>query len=240
MVSDGLVMTETGTPTGLVKPQPTQKAPNSTRRRGRPPSNAALSVDEDRLLAAVFKMFSMRGYDATLLRELSRELGVSHNLLNVRFGKKRDIWMAAVDWRFARASQNVIAAFEGTGGPEERLRSLIARFCEWAVVNPDVMSLSYWEGQEASWRLDHIVDEFIAPFKLRLDALLEELRLERADHQISTPAVMAMLVQGVGFYFAARPLQEKLGDEKNLSEEHQLAQARILGDFITSGLLSRG
>ena len=63
-------------------------------------------------------MFAERGYDATTVRKLARDLGVSHNLLNVRFGLKANLWKAAVDWRMAEASTTVVAAFDGQGDAE--------------------------------------------------------------------------------------------------------------------------
>ncbi|MBB3981990.1 AcrR family transcriptional regulator [Sphingobium fontiphilum] len=57
---------------------------------GRPALNAARAVDEDKLLGLAFATFAERGYEGTTLRDLSKRLGVSHNLLNVRFGRKED------------------------------------------------------------------------------------------------------------------------------------------------------
>ncbi|MBU0776266.1 MAG: TetR/AcrR family transcriptional regulator, partial [Alphaproteobacteria bacterium] len=82
------------------------------RTRGRPALNAAHALDEDKLLALAFATFAERGYEATTLRDLSKRLGVSHNLLNVRFGRKEDLWIRAVDWRMAQASPFVEAAFD--------------------------------------------------------------------------------------------------------------------------------
>jgi AcrR family transcriptional regulator len=210
----------------------------TARRRGRPASDTAHSIDESILLAAAFAMFAERGYDATTLRELARDLGVSHNLLNVRFGLKANLWKAAVDWRLAEASKSVVAAFDGEGDAEQRLRELIRRFCEWATENRDIVGISYHEGQRDSWRLDYIVDAFIRPFQKRLDGLIEAVRARRPVHALSTTALMALLVQGVGFYFAARPLQRRLGDPADAAPETVLLQARQFADFLTNGLLA--
>jgi AcrR family transcriptional regulator len=183
-------------------------------------------------------MFAERGYDATTLRELARDLGVSHNLLNVRFGLKANLWRAAVDWRMVEASTSVVAAFDGEGDAEQRLRDLVRRFCEWATENRDIVAISYHEGQRDSWRLEYIVQTFIRPFQVRLDALIDEVRAVRPVHALSTTALMALLVQGVGFYFAARPLQIRLGETSDASRETELVEARQFANFLIGGLLT--
>ncbi len=208
------------------------------RRRGRPPIDTAHAIDESVFLAAAFSMFAERGYDATTLRELARDLGVSHNLLNVRFGLKASLWRAAVDWRMADASTTVVAAFDADGDAEQRLRDLVCRFCEWATENRDIVAISYHEGQRDSWRLEYIAQTFIRPFQIRLDALIDEVRAMRPVHALSTTALMALLVQGVGFYFAATPLQLRLGETSDTSRETALSQARQFADFLIGGLLT--
>ncbi len=208
------------------------------RRRGRPAVDTAHAIDESVFLAAAFSMFAERGYDATTLRELARDLGVSHNLLNVRFGLKANLWRAAVDWRMVEASTSVVAAFDGEGDAEQRLRDLVRRFCEWATENRDIVAISYHEGQRDSWRLEYIVQTFIRPFQVRLDALIDEVRAVRPVHALSTSALMALLVQGVGFYFAARPLQIRLGEISDASRETELVEARQFANFLIGGLLT--
>ena len=205
------------------------------RRRGRPAVDTANAIDESVFLAAACTMFAERGYDSTTLRELARDLGVSHNLLNVRFGLKANLWRAAVE-----ASTSVVAAFEGDGDAEQRLRDLVRRFCEWATENRDIVSISYHEGQRDSWRLEYIAQTFIRPFQARLDALIDEVRAVRPVHALSTTALMALLVQGVGFYFASKPLQMRLGESSDVSHETALVQARQFADFLIGGLLTTG
>ena len=210
------------------------------RRRGRPAVDTANAIDESVFLAAACTMFAERGYDSTTLRELARDLGVSHNLLNVRFGLKANLWRAAVDWRMVEASTSVVAAFEGDGDAEQRLRDLVRRFCEWATENRDIVSISYHEGQRDSWRLEYIAQTFIRPFQARLDALIDEVRAVRPVHALSTTALMALLVQGVGFYFASKPLQMRLGESSDVSHETALVQARQFAYFLIGGLLTTG
>ena len=207
------------------------------RTRGRPALNAAQAVDEDKLLGVAFAAFAERGYEGTTLRDLSRRLGVSHNLLNVRFGRKEDLWIRALDWRMAQASPFVEAAFDEPADPEVRLRHLIQRFCLWATRNGDIVALTNVEGCRSTWRLDHIVEHFVLPFQRRLDALLDAVRLRRPVHDLSTAALMALLVQGVGYYFCAVPMQQRLGAGHEVDETHAAGQAERLATFLLAALL---
>jgi AcrR family transcriptional regulator len=207
------------------------------RRRGRPPQDGLEAVDEAVMLSLAFKTFAERGYDGTTLRDLSKQLGVSHNLLNVRFGKKSDLWMAAVDWRLKTASPFVTAAFDVQGDDETRLRQLVVLFCRWATTNQDIVGLSYFEGRLDTWRLDYIAERFILPFKRRLDDLLDSVKKSRPVSDISTPALMAVLVQGVGYFFESRPLQTRLGVDLGASQEALNRQADLLAEFLLAGLL---
>lgn len=207
------------------------------RTRGRPALNAAHALDEDKLLALAFATFAERGYEATTLRGLSKRLGVSHNLLNVRFGRKEDLWIRAVDWRMAQASPFVEAAFDEPADPEVRLRHLIQRFCLWATDNGDIVALTNVEGCRSTWRLDHIVEQFVLPFQRRLDGLLDAVRLQRPVHGLSTAALMALLVQGVGYYFCAVPMQERLGAGREVDDVHAAEHADRLAAFLLAALL---
>src|ERR1700749_4378222 len=102
--------------------------PASSRRRGRPIQNGEAAVNKADLLSLAFRTFAERGYEGTTLRELSKRLGISHNLINVRFGKKAEVWRQAVDWRFSTASLVVWAPLFETADDETKLRHLIHGF----------------------------------------------------------------------------------------------------------------
>jgi AcrR family transcriptional regulator len=207
------------------------------RRRGRPPQNGHAAVDEIDLLSLTFRTFAERGYEGTTLRDLSKQLGISHNLMNVRFGKKAELWKRAVDWRLGTASLTVTPAFDEVADDETRLRHLIHRFCHWATEHPDIVGLTHVEGRRDTWRIDYIAERFIIPFKRRLDLLLGRMAAQRPVANISTAALMAILVQGVGYYFGAVPLQRRIGAGEEVSPQNAPRQAALMADFLLAGLL---
>src|SRR5271170_2903562 len=209
-----------------------------SRRRGRPRADAAHAVPEARVLNLAFQTFARRGFEGTTLRALAKQLGVSHNLLNVRFGTKSNLWRRAVDARVAEAAPPVYAAFDAPGlNDETRLRQFVHRFCLWALENPELVGITNVECRHASWRLDHIVDSYLLPFKQRLDALMQRVAAIRPVRPLSTPALMSILVQGVGFYFASRPMLERVGAAREIAASHLDAQVTLFSEFILAGLL---
>lgn len=208
------------------------------RRRGRPPSDAQHAVSESHLLNEAFFAFARYGYEGMTLRALAKQLGVSHNLINVRFGTKADLWRCAVDAQTAIAAPPVYAAFDAPGlTAEAQLRQLMHGFCRWAHDNPEFVSMTYVEGRHASWRLDYLVESYILPFKKRFDDLLKAVATERPVTPLTTPALMSILVAGVGFYFAAGPTLAGLGASHEIAPGNVDRQIGALAEFILAALL---
>ena len=206
------------------------------RRRGRPAP--ATAVREDRMLDQAFERFAALGYEGATVRELAKQLGVSQNLLNVRFGSKAELWRRAIDSRVARFGGPVFAAFdELPNDPEARLRLVVHRFCAWAAANPDWVGITHIEGRRATWRLAYIADLYILPFKQRLDALFREVAAIRPLRPVSTSAFMALLVEGAGFYFASRPLLDLIGEPEERGDGGLEMRVAQLAEFLLGGLL---
>ena len=219
-------------------PLSSSAGPPPPRRRGRPPADAAAAIPEERVLQIAFESFAECGYEGTVVRELAKQLGVSHNLINVRFGSKAELWRRAVDWRVARFGGPVLSVFDRTDlEPEARLRLLVARFCAWAADNPSFVGISYAECRRDTWRLDYLVGLYLAPFKDSLDALVADVRARRPMRSISTAAFMAMLVQGVGFYFASAPMLAALGSGDEADPQAIPQRVGEFAELLLAGLL---
>ena len=217
---------------------PRSASQTKERRRGRPKADAKESVDEAQLLRTAFATFASRGYDASTMRGMARDLKVSHNLLNVRFGRQSELWKAAVEWRLREASRDVEPAFTAQGSPEERLRDLVHRFCRWAVVNSDVVAISYREGQQESWRLDYLIAHFVQPFQIRLQELLQTVaQVHPFPAPISSGALLALLVHGVGSFFALDALHARLLSGLDAEAAGDEAQVHAMAEFLLAGLL---
>ncbi len=80
------------------------------RRAGRPSRDEPPAVTREAIIVAARRSIAARGYDATSVRGLARELGVSLSAVQHHFPRKEDLWAGVVET--ARA-QGVPEAEEG-------------------------------------------------------------------------------------------------------------------------------
>ncbi|GAB4206373.1 MAG: TetR/AcrR family transcriptional regulator [Roseiflexaceae bacterium] len=87
----------------------------------------ASSNRKDQILQAAEKLFSQRGYHATTMREIARELQIEGGSLYTHIAGKHDLLYAIVlrgSQQFLSAAREVTAA---GGSPREQLRALMRR-----------------------------------------------------------------------------------------------------------------
>ena len=111
---------------------------STARRPGRPRAeDAPLSVDD--MLKAALGVFATHGYDGVSVSALSRDLGVSHNLLHQRFGSKEGLWYAAVDWGFGGLADELARAADPTlTDPFDQLAVILRRASELKRLNQEL------------------------------------------------------------------------------------------------------
>jgi AcrR family transcriptional regulator len=148
---------------------------SKTSRRGRPRAEDSPASSDEIFLAAL-RAFATRGYDGTSVRELNQQLGVSHNLLNRRFGSKEQLWRATVDhWIGDVVAELATVISDDEGDPLETLRRLIIRFIEVQARRPELARLMNIESSIDGPRLRYLFDQFISPWAATADHLTEEL-----------------------------------------------------------------
>jgi TetR/AcrR family transcriptional regulator len=113
---------------------------SGSRGRGRPPSGA--EIESAVPLRAALAAFAERGYDGVSVRELGRELRISHAQLNARFGSKRNLWYAAVSHVLSALDQDLraVARRLETDGLEA-LREAIVRHVTFAAAHPELLRI---------------------------------------------------------------------------------------------------
>jgi AcrR family transcriptional regulator len=214
------------------------KSKELQRSRGRPPANAQSSIPEPRILQSALQAFAQWGYNGMTMSALARRLKVSHNLLHIRFGGKEELWRRSIDARVAIAFAPVLTVFDMAElDAEGKLRELVLRHCQWTFDNPELVSITHFEGRHSSWRLDYLVDAYVLPFTKRLETLLKEVSAVRSLSPVSTFWLMSMIGQGVGFYLAAGPMLARLGAAREIGKKHRNEVVQKSTDFILAALL---
>ena len=213
----------------------------SARSRGRPPAGEPTALPTERLLAAALDAFADRGYEGTSVRELARELGVSHNLIPQRIGSKADLWRAAVDHGFGRLMVAMTMTFEDEVPEDDlgRLRALVTRFVEANAAHPALLRVISREAIAPGPRFDYLFENYIDPVRIVGADLLSRLR---ATGEVRTDSVGLMyffMTHGAGGPLALPALAERFGDavdpaDPDAVHRHAAEAVAVLFDGIVA------
>jgi AcrR family transcriptional regulator len=153
--------------------------------KGRPRTDESPASSDEILLVAL-RSFADRGYDGTSVRELNQALGVSHNLINRRFGSKQRLWRAVVDRRFGELVDALAptANLAGAGDPLESLREFVVTFIEVNARRHEMARLMNVEASLGGPRLNYLLEQFVTPGLLPAAALASKLEAHGKMRQL--------------------------------------------------------
>ena len=89
--------------------------------------------DEDRALDAAVDCFWSRGYEATTVRDLAREMGIGGASLYNAFGGKRALFARVLERYANRSSRERIARLEAGHRPREAIRAFLAEVIDRSI-----------------------------------------------------------------------------------------------------------
>ena len=89
--------------------------------------------DEDRALDAAVDCFWSRGYEATSVRDLAREMGIGGASLYNAFGGKRALFARVLERYANRSSRERIARLEAGHRPREAIRAFLAEVIDRSI-----------------------------------------------------------------------------------------------------------
>ncbi|MFT4615152.1 MAG: AcrR family transcriptional regulator [Bacteroidia bacterium] len=209
------------------------------RPRGRPRQNTVLS--DETLLEAALQGFGESGYDGTSVREISRGLGVSHNLIPQRFGSKEKLWFAAVDHGFGRLIDDLVSEAEALGDDELLvLRGLVVSFIEINALHPSLVQIINQEANHPGTRLDYLFDTYIQPVRDFGDAWLTRLAEEGKIAPVSVTLMYFLMTHGAGGLFAMPALTKRLSaGTTGYNPRSVRAQVEDAVSVLFDGLISR-
>ena len=205
---------------------------NKTRRRGRPRAEDSPASSDEILLAAL-RAFATRGYDGTSIRELNQQLGVSHNLLNRRFGSKEQLWRATVDrWIGEVVAELAAVISDDETDPLETLRRLIVRFIDVQARRPEIARLMNIESSIDGPRLRYLFDQFVGPWAAAADHLTEELVAAGRIRALPPGTLYFLIAYGATGMAAHPPFAKMVGVADPTDPAVIHAHAVAVGDLV--------
>ena len=93
--------------------------------------------DEDAVLDAAMNCFWERGFEATSVRELAAEMGISSPSLYNAFGDKRALFRKVLEHYAQHSARARIARLESTLPPKEAVRAFITEIVEHSLDDQD-------------------------------------------------------------------------------------------------------
>ncbi|KUZ06046.1 TetR/AcrR family transcriptional regulator [Burkholderia diffusa] len=177
----------------------TERAPSKRRTRGRPLAEA--SVGPDVILRAARRTFAKRGYDATSVREVARELGIDAALIAHHFGTKETLWLAVVEQivDLAEPMFDALRALRTSSLPHrERVRCAIELCVDHEFDEPDMGMFFSTAATEEGARLDRLQERLVRPYHDVMFPLLSDAVEAGAIRAVDPNVLFFMIASAIG------------------------------------------
>lgn len=203
--------------------------------RGRPRADDAAAIPREAILAKALEQFAMVGYQGFSVRELARALGVSHGLINVRFGSKDELWRAAVEWGLAHLADRLDAT-PRQGPVEERFRDAVIQMLLAIEAVPALLQLVNHEAATESARLAFMTETIIKDRHAVLEDIVREGIAAGRFRDVPPHLVFVLVAHGGGALFALKPLSRRLGLLDAADAAEIRARAAEVAEFALRGI----
>jgi AcrR family transcriptional regulator len=100
--------------------KPAVRAPAAPRPARREPKDAPVGDTRSRILDAAFRRLAAEGYAALSVREIAKDAGVNHALINYHFGTKDQLVIEVLDAANRRLLERQSTMYAGPGGFAEK------------------------------------------------------------------------------------------------------------------------
>jgi AcrR family transcriptional regulator len=210
-------------------------ATRKSRPAGRPPGATGADTRGE-ILDGALEAFAEAGFEAMSVRELTRRLGVSHNLVHHHFGSKQDLWRAALDHGVGSTAGELAELLsQSVGSP--RSRQVLHQVLESAIAlltnRPQVARIFADESARPGPRLDYLYDQFLGPLVAILSRFLSESRAYGVRDVDSRVAALFVL-SSASAQFTHAALADKLG----IGRGSDVGYTHALVDLVLGGLMT--
>jgi AcrR family transcriptional regulator len=194
----------------------------------------------EEILDAALEAFGALGYDAMSVRELTRRLGVSHNLVHHYFRSKAELWRAAIDHAFGTVSAALAEAFRAAPTADDVLAALRQAMVIFLTVTarfPANGHIVVREGALDSERLDYLftrhVEPNLEPWRL---LLVRAQREGKVRPDLDVRALFFLLTDGGAGPYTSQAMARRIGGPDPLRPEAIRAHAELVADVLLRGI----
>ena len=226
------------TPDDIADPKSAAPVKPKKRKPGRPAAGDK-AISQTDLLEAALKAFAQHGYEGVSIRKLTRDLGVSHNLIHHYFSSKEQLWKSALEFANSRIpinSTNLLSSEIAPGEEIECLYDATYTIALMAAEHPDYFKIIMDEAALGGPRFDFLYDSFVGEVSDAVNVLFQRA-IKRGEARDLPPGLTSiMLLAVIGTPFTMKALARKLigADEgRSLSNEEA---ARAVADSLFYGV----
>lgn len=137
-------------------------------------------LTRQRILQCALIDFSDRGFEASSLRNIAAEAGVSFAAIQKHFGTKDELWRSAIDEMFARQDEALGFAqwLETDRLTRNDVRELVHRYVRYCAQHPEhvriILHESLRDSERVSWMVEHHTKRVHEPFVRLFTRAIEE------------------------------------------------------------------
>lgn len=214
---------------------------SAKRGRGRPRRSEGPAIDLDNLLDAAARAFATQGYDATSIRKLARDIGISHSLAHHYYDTKLDLWKACIDRGFGDMQREMMVVFQARRKDDSfqgAIRGTITAYVELAEKFSDYILILLQEAGRGGERFDYIIEHYFTNFSQQVREFHEQALQAGAVKDMPWQTLFSMIFLGGPARYALEPLMQVLYDKENI-EINPAQHAEQVSELILKGLFPR-
>ncbi|MBV1934850.1 MAG: TetR/AcrR family transcriptional regulator [Parvibaculaceae bacterium] len=226
------------TPENIAESTSSTSATPKKRKPGRPAAGDK-AISQTDLLEAALHAFAEHGYEGVSIRKLTRDLGVSHNLIHHYFSSKEQLWRSALEYgnqKIPVTSTSLLSSEIAPGEEIERLYDATYTIALMAAEHSDYFKIIMDEASIGGERFDFLYDNFVGGVADAVNELFQRA-IKRGEARDLPPGLTSiMLLAVIGTPFTMKALARKLigADEgRGLSKEEA---ARAVADSLFYGV----
>src|SRR5690606_33782269 len=96
------------------------------------------ATTREALLTTARRLFAHQGYDATSIREITREAGANLGAVTYHFGSKQALYHAVLEQALEPFADRIVGAATGPGTPLERVTAVVGEYFDLLAETEDL------------------------------------------------------------------------------------------------------